>query len=125
MIQTDAAANPGSAGGPLVNLDGEVIAIVSSIYSLKGGFDGVTFAVPINQAHFIAHQLIQHGRVPRGWLALIIQDLTPQIVYRTVALICHNEIKGLDGKIRVIFKRGYFFENRSEPLDRFIFIFLS
>lgn len=79
MIQTDAAANPGSAGGPLVNLDCKVVAIVSAIYSLKGGFDGVTFAVPINQARFIAQQLIQHGRVPRGRLGLKIQDLTPEL----------------------------------------------
>ncbi|UCG12892.1 MAG: trypsin-like peptidase domain-containing protein, partial [Deltaproteobacteria bacterium] len=79
MIQTDAAANPGSAGGPLLNLDGEVIGVVSAIHSLKGGFDGVTFAVPINQARFIAQQLIQHGRVSRGWLGLKIQGLTPEL----------------------------------------------
>jgi serine protease Do len=79
MIQTDAAANPGSAGGPVVNLDGEVIAIVSAIHSLKGGFDGVTYAVPINHARFIAQLLIQHGRVTRGWLGLKIQGLTPEL----------------------------------------------
>jgi serine protease Do len=79
MIQTDAAANPGSAGGPLVNLDGDVVGIVSAIHSLKGGSDGVAFAIPINQARFIAQQLIQHGRVPRGWLGLRIQDLTPEL----------------------------------------------
>jgi serine protease Do len=79
MIQTDAAANPGSAGGPLVNLDGEVVAVVSSLYSLKGGFDGVTFAIPINHARFIAQQLIQHGRVTRGWLGLQIHEMTPEL----------------------------------------------
>jgi serine protease Do len=79
MIQIDAAANPGSAGGPLLNLDGEVIGVVSAIHSLKGGFDGVTFAVPINQARFIVQQLIQHGRVSRGWLGLKIQGLTPEL----------------------------------------------
>jgi serine protease Do len=78
MIQTDAAANPGSAGGPLVNLGGKVVGIVSAITSQSGGFDGVTFAIPINQARFIAQQLAQHGRVPRGWLGLRIQDLTPE-----------------------------------------------
>jgi serine protease Do len=79
MIQTDAAANPGSAGGPIVNLDGKVVGIVSAIHSQKGGFDGVTFAVSINHAHFMAQQLIQHGRVPRGWLGLKIQKLTPEL----------------------------------------------
>ncbi len=79
MIQTDAAANPGSAGGPLVNLDGKVVAIVAAIASPSGGFDGVSFAIPINQARFIAQQLIQHGRVLRGRLGLTIQDLTPEL----------------------------------------------
>jgi serine protease Do len=79
MIQTDAAANPGSAGGPLVNLDGKVVAIVAAIASPSGGFDGVAFAVPINQARFITQQLIQHGRVLRGRLGLTIQDLTPEL----------------------------------------------
>lgn len=78
MIQTDAAANPGSAGGPLVNHDGKVVGIVAAIASPSGGFDGVAFAVPINQARFIAQQLIQHGRVPRGRLGLRIQDLTAE-----------------------------------------------
>jgi serine protease Do len=79
MIQTDAAANPGSAGGPLMILDGKVVGMVSAIHSLNGGFDGVTFAIPINQAHFIAQQLIQHGHVSRGRLGLTIQDLTPEL----------------------------------------------
>jgi serine protease Do len=79
MIQTDAAANAGSAGGPLVNLDGEVVGMVSAIASQSGGFDGVAFAVPINHARFIAQQLMQHGRVPRGRLGLAIRDLTPEL----------------------------------------------
>ena len=64
MIQTDASANPGSTGGPLVNLDGKVVAIVCAIASRSGGFDGVAFAVPINNARFVARQLVQQGRAP-------------------------------------------------------------
>ena len=63
MIQTDAASNSGSAGGPLVNLDGKVVGIVSTIASQSGGFEGVTFAVPINNARFSAGKLIKDDPV--------------------------------------------------------------
>jgi serine protease Do len=94
MIQTDAAANPGSAGGPLVNLYGKVVGIVSAIHSLNGGFDGVIFAIPINQAHFIAQQLIQQGRVPRGRLGLTIQDLTPELRNRFYVPVVEGALVG-------------------------------
>lgn len=79
FIQTDAAINPGNSGGPLVNLDGEVIGINTAIASRSGGFMGIGFAIPINMARNIADQLINTGVVSRGWLGIMIQDLTPAL----------------------------------------------
>ncbi len=75
-IQTDVAINPGNSGGPLFNLDGEVIGINSQIYSNSGGFMGVSFAIPIDVAMEVANQLRSEGRVSRGWLGVVIQDVT-------------------------------------------------
>ena len=75
-IQTDVAINPGNSGGPLFNLDGEVIGINSQIYSNSGGFMGVSFAIPIDVAMEVADQLRSDGRVSRGWLGVVIQDVT-------------------------------------------------
>lgn len=79
FIQTDAAVNPGSSGGPLFNLDGEVIGINSQIYSRTGGYMGLSFAVPINVAMEVAEQLKTHGKVSRGWLGVMIQEVTPDL----------------------------------------------
>ena len=79
FIQTDAAINPGNSGGPLVNLDGQVIGINSAIFSRSGGYMGVGFAIPINLAKNIAHQLIENGEVVRGFLGITIQPLTPDL----------------------------------------------
>jgi serine protease Do len=79
FIQTDAAINPGNSGGPLVNLDGEVIGINTAIFSRSGGYMGVGFAIPSNLAKSIADQLIDTGEVVRGYLGIIIQDLTPDL----------------------------------------------
>lgn len=79
FIQTDAAVNPGSSGGPLFNLDGEVIGINSQIYSRTGGYMGLSFAVPINVAMDVAEQLQTHGKVSRGWLGVMIQEVTPDL----------------------------------------------
>jgi S1-C subfamily serine protease len=70
IIQTDAPINPGNSGGPLLNSSGEVIGITSSIYSTSGGYQGIGFAIPINQAKDIATQLISTGRVARPWLGI-------------------------------------------------------
>jgi len=70
MIQTDAAINPGNSGGPLVNADGLVIGVNSSIFSLSGGSEGLGFAIPINRALRIAAELIEVGRVRRPWVGL-------------------------------------------------------
>lgn len=74
-LQTDVAINPGNSGGPLFNLDGEVIGINSQIYSNSGGFMGVSFAIPINVAMEVVNQLMETGKVSRGWLGVMIQDV--------------------------------------------------
>lgn len=79
FIQTDAAINPGNSGGPLVNLDGEVVGINTAIFSRSGGYMGVGFAIPVNLVKAVADQLIDNGEVKRGYLGIVIQDLTPEL----------------------------------------------
>jgi serine protease Do len=79
FIQTDAAINPGNSGGPLINLDGQVIGINTAIYSESGGYMGIGFAIPINMARSIEEQLKEHGKVIRGYLGLVGQDVTPDM----------------------------------------------
>ena len=76
FIQTDVAINPGNSGGPLFNLDGEVVGVNSQIYSRTGGFMGLSFAIPIDVAMDAVDQLKAKGRVSRGWLGVLIQDVT-------------------------------------------------
>ena len=78
-IQTDVAINPGNSGGPLFNLDGEVIGVNSQIYSRTGGFMGLSFAVPVNVVENVYLQLKEKGRVSRGWLGVLIQDVTREL----------------------------------------------
>ncbi len=79
FIQTDAAINPGNSGGPLVNIKGEVIGVNSAITSPSGGFVGIGFAIPINLAKHIADQLINVGKIERGYLGILPQPLTPEL----------------------------------------------
>jgi serine protease Do len=76
FIQTDAAINPGNSGGPLINLAGEVIGINTAI---RQGANTIGFAVPVNMAKTVLPQLRAHGRVTRGWLGVVIQDITPDL----------------------------------------------
>lgn len=79
FLQTDVAINPGNSGGPLFNLDGEVIGVNSHIYSRSGGFQGISFAIPIELAVDIADQLREGGSVSRAWLGVVIQDVTREL----------------------------------------------
>lgn len=79
FIQTDVAINPGNSGGPLFNLDGEVVGVNSQIYSRTGGFMGLSFAIPIDVAMNVAEQLKTTGHVTRGWLGVLIQDVTREL----------------------------------------------
>lgn len=76
FIQTDVAINPGNSGGPLFNQAGEVVGVNSQIYSRTGGYMGLSFAIPIEVAMNVADQLKTSGRVSRGWLGVLIQDVT-------------------------------------------------
>lgn len=79
FIQTDVAINPGNSGGPLFNLDGEVIGINSQIYSRTGGFMGVSFAIPMDVVMNVVNQIKAQGYVSRGWLGVVIQDITREL----------------------------------------------
>ena len=79
FIQTDVAINPGNSGGPLFNLEGEVVGVNSQIFSRTGGFMGLSFAIPIDVAMDVAEQLRESGRVSRGWLGVLIQDVTREL----------------------------------------------
>lgn len=76
FIQTDVAINPGNSGGPLFNLKGQVVGINSQIYSRSGGFMGISFAIPIDVAMNVAEQLKNTGKVQRGQLGVIIQEVS-------------------------------------------------
>ena len=75
FIQTDVAINPGNSGGPLFNLKGEVVGVNSQIYSQSGGYQGLSFSIPIDVAAKVAGQLKEHGRVKRGWLGVVVQEV--------------------------------------------------
>ena len=79
FIQTDVPINPGNSGGPLFNLAGEVVGINSQIYTRSGGFMGVSFAIPIDVAMDVANQLKTGGKVSRGWLGVVIQEVNKDL----------------------------------------------
>ena len=79
FIQTDVPINPGNSGGPLFNLSGEVVGINSQIYTRSGGFMGVSFAIPIDVAMDVSNQLKSGGKVSRGWLGVVIQEVNKDL----------------------------------------------
>ncbi|MBX9963881.1 MAG: DegQ family serine endoprotease [Burkholderiales bacterium] len=75
FLQTDVAVNPGNSGGPLFNTAGEVIGINSQIFSRTGGYQGLSFAIPIEVANQVKDQILAHGKVTRGFLGVTVQDV--------------------------------------------------
>ena len=79
FLQTDVAVNPGNSGGPLFNMAGEVIGINSQIYSRSGGYQGLSFAIPIDVAMNVEQQIVAHGKVSRGRLGVTIQEINQSL----------------------------------------------
>ena len=79
FIQTDVAVNPGNSGGPLLNTKGEVIGMNSQIYSNSGGYEGLSFAIPIDVAMKVKDQLVKYGKVERGRMGVTIQNLNQDL----------------------------------------------
>ena len=79
FIQTDASINRGNSGGPMFNMDGEVIGVNTAILSPSGGSVGIGFSIPSNAVKTVVNQLIKHGEVKRGWLGVHIQEVTEEI----------------------------------------------
>ncbi len=79
FIQTDVAINPGNSGGPLFNMNGEVVGINSQIFTRSGGFMGLSFAIPIDVAIDVSNQLKKDGKVSRGWLGVVIQEVNKDL----------------------------------------------
>jgi len=79
FIQTDASINPGNSGGPLFDVNGKMVGINTAIYSRGGGNIGIGFAIPISMAKNVIDQLKEHGKVERGWLGVMIQQVTQEL----------------------------------------------
>ncbi|HZX29016.1 MAG TPA: DegQ family serine endoprotease [Telluria sp.] len=79
LIQSDVAVNPGNSGGPLINMRGEVIGINSQIATLSGGYNGISFAVPIDEAMRVADQLRKTGKVTRGRIGIVMGELSKDV----------------------------------------------
>lgn len=79
FIQTDAAINPGNSGGALLNARGQLVGINTAIVSETGGYQGIGFAIPSNMALGILNSILENGRVVRGWMGVVLQDLNPDL----------------------------------------------
>uniref|UniRef100_UPI003567E633 S1C family serine protease n=1 Tax=Novipirellula sp. TaxID=2795430 RepID=UPI003567E633 len=102
LLQTDAAINPGNSGGPLVDLDGKMIAINTAIATRNGGYQGIGFAIPINQAKWIADELAAHGRVRRAALGISLAELNTKVAKKVnlpvgLGILVHQVIAGSAG----------------------------
>ncbi len=99
FIQTDAPINKGNSGGPLFNMDGQVIGINTAIYSPSGGSIGIGFAIPADEAKLVIAQLRQFGRAKRGWIGVRIQDVTADIADSLALKPAHGAlIAGIEPK---------------------------
>ena len=107
LIQTDASINPGNSGGPLINLDGNIIGINTGIAAIGSR---VGFSIPIENALKIANQLVQNGKVMRGWLGVEIQNLTPELAkslkFNNTDGVLVNAVKLEESKLEGGIKRG-------------------
>lgn len=92
LIQTDAAINRGNSGGPLVNLQGEVIGINTAIFSPSGGNVGIGFAIPINSVKSVLQDLKKYGKISRPWIGVSLQEITPEMAK-------YFELKNTEGAI--------------------------
>ncbi len=107
FIQTDAAINPGNSGGPLFNMKGEVVGINSQIYTRTGGFMGLSFSIPIDVAMNVANQLRSTGKVTRGRIGVVIQEVTRDLAESlglssaAGALVSHVEKSGAAEKAEI------------------------
>ena len=90
FLQTDAAINPGNSGGPLLNINGEVVGINTAIASRSGGYQGIGFALPINDAVRVYNDIIKNGKVVRGSIGI---SFTPSDTPRAEALLKSNGAK--------------------------------
>lgn len=98
FIQTDAAINPGNSGGPLTNIYGQVVGMNTAIATRTGSYNGLGFAIPIRMVRNVADQLIEDGKVHRGYLGVFIEDLTPKMAksfgYEGKGVLVVNPIDG-------------------------------
>lgn len=78
FIQTDAAINMGNSGGALINTDGELVGINTAVFSRNAGIEGIGFAIPVNLVRGVMQEILRNGRVIRGWLGVVPDDLSPQ-----------------------------------------------
>ncbi len=120
MIQTDASINPGNSGGPLINANGEVIGVNSSIYSPTGGSVGLGFAIPINRVRRVVEDLLAHGAVRRPWIGVKLdypstgnarESLTGGVVLESVVPGSPAERAGLRAGDRLVRSRGRTLQN--------------
>jgi serine protease Do len=95
FIQTDAAINPGNSGGPLVNIRGELVGINTAIFSKTGGYQGIGFAVPSNMVKAVMEQLVNSGKVTRGWIGITIQELTQELAQQFGLKYHEGELAGV------------------------------
>lgn len=99
LLQTDAAINPGNSGGPLIDLNGHVVAISTAIATRNGGYQGIGFAIPINQAKWIADELYEHGKVRRAAIGIRLAELNRKVALKLnlpagIGVVVYQVIEG-------------------------------